>query len=92
MQLPSEIPEALDAINRYFNLHLPASLAIALDNVVDALGRHPGSTRETAIVNLKAASRAAFPAQDIPLARQHYNVALTEMGLRPPLDLRTNGS
>lgn len=92
MQLPSEIPEGLDAINRLFHLHLPASLAIALDDVVDALGRHAGSKREAAIENLKAASRAAFPAQDIPLARRHYDVALTEMGLRPPSDHRAAGS
>ena len=92
MQLPSEVPEGLDAINRYFSLHLPASLAIALDDVVDALGRHPGSKRKAVIENLKAASRAAFPAQDIPLARQHYDVALAEMGLRSPRDNRAAGA
>jgi hypothetical protein len=88
MKLPSEIPEGLDAVNRCFDLHLPASLAIALDDVADTLGRHPVRDREAVIENLKAASRAAFPGQDIPLAREHYDVALAEMGLRLPRDGR----
>ena len=91
MQLPSDVPEALDAVNRYFHLHLPASLAIALDDVADALGRHAESTRKTAIESLKAASRAAFPAQDIPLARRHYHVALAELGLRSLRENPANG-
>ena len=81
MDLPAWLFESIDEVEASFTRRLPASLARALDSLTEGLKRERGWDPAVALPSLALASRAAFPGEDFPAAREHFDAALAEIGV-----------
>lgn len=61
----------------FFVRALPASAGLALDDLATVLERESSRRAMDAVTHLRSAARAAYPEQDLPRAREHFDAALT---------------